>query len=111
MNEATSMAFFGALIGALLAGGLLWWQSQRRLKEAAQRVEHLEQARHQAVQHTSAARRQIEQLQKENGELRHLLARSGQPVPPPRPAAIEPAVAESDEPAAPGFAPTQLIQR
>lgn len=111
MNEATSMALIGALVGALLAGGLIWWQSQRRLKEAAQRVEHLEQARHQAVQHTSQARRQIEQLQKENGELRHLLARSGQTVPPPRAMPVEPPAAEADDTPPAGFAPTQLIQR
>ncbi len=110
MNDATSMALIGALLGALAAGGLIWWQSQRRLKEAALRVEHLEQARHQAVQHTSQARRQIEQLQKENGELRHLLARNGQAVPPPKAIAVEIPTSSDDDKAA-GFAPTQLIQR
>ena len=56
-----------ALVGGLLAGGLAWWLGQRQIKEAADRVTHLEQARHQAVQHTTMARRQIEQLQKELG--------------------------------------------
>lgn len=110
MNETTSMALIGALAGGLLAGGLIWLLAQRQLKQAAERVEHLEQARHQAVQHTSAARKQIEQLQKENGELRHLLARSGQTVPPPRALAVEVPTSADDEKAA-GFAPTQLIQR
>ncbi len=121
MGETSAIAGMGVLLGltlgALLAGGLVWWRLQRRLREAATRVEHLEHTRHQAVQHTTQARRQIEQLQKENGELRHLLARSGQPAP-PRAAAADPEPADTGEsataPAAAdtaGFAPTQLISR
>lgn len=111
MNESMLMGLAGFALGALIVGGLLWWLAQRRVGEATQRITHLEQARHQAVQHNSAARRQIEQLQKENGELRQLLARSGQAVPPPRAAPAEPAAAEPEDRPVAGFAPTQLIQR
>jgi len=101
-----------ALAGGVVAGGVAWWLGQRQIREAGERVAHLEQARHQAVQHTTMARRQIEQLQKELGELRHLLARTGTPVPPPRVLPVDPALPAAPEPdEAAGFQPTQLIQR
>jgi hypothetical protein len=97
---------------AIGAGGCALWMGQR-LKAALARQQHLEQCRTQEQQHTTAARRQMEVLQKELAELRHLLARRGQSLPAREsvselpPEAFEPT--DSGELDDGGFQRTQLI--
>lgn len=107
----------GGLLGlalglALGAGGCALWMG-RRLKEALARQLHLEQCRAQEQQHTTAARRQMEVLQKELAELRHLLARRGQALPARESVLHVPPEALDSEDASPlddgGFQRTQLI--
>lgn len=111
--DGGAMGMAGFLVGALLAGLGVWLWSQRQIKLLAERLVHLEQSRHQAMEQTSHARRQLEHLQKEAGELRHLLARSGAHVPAPKPLPVNPAQErlEEQKAEASGFAATQLIQR
>lgn len=80
------------LLGALLAaGGVFAWLS-RRLKLAQQRIEHVEQTRHQGAQQLTQARKQIEQLQRDCHELRLAVRPAPRPAPPPE-AAPDPAEA------------------
>lgn len=117
MNDWMGLGI-GLLGGLLIGAGGAWGMAQRRLREAEQRIAHVEQGRQQELHNTSAARRQVEVLQKELGEMRHLMARRGE-KPPARQAAVlevmddagqfAPAPAASH--AAEAFAPTQLIPR
>lgn len=111
--DGSAMAVGGLVVGALLAGLGVWLWSQRQIKILADRIVHLEQARHQAMDQNTHARRQLEHLQKETGELRHLLARSGAAVPTPKPLPPDPVQErlEEQKAEASGFAATQLIQR
>lgn len=115
-----------ALMGLLAGGGLSalgarWWFG-RRLRAAAARQDKVDKAREFAAQQASQARRQIETLQKELGELRlqhQQLQQQWQRQ--QRPAAGAPAPQGSAElpilgvaptppqPAGDGFADTQLI--
>lgn len=108
MGEAMILGL-GVLLGGVAVG--LWARS--RLQQAAARVLHLEQSRAQELQHTSAARRQLESLQKELGEARHLLARRGLSVPHRAPEVTEPDLdVTQPQPLAPdGFQATQIVPR
>ncbi len=72
MNDADQgLMLAGALLlGALIAGGLLFWWFGRQLKLSALKLERVEKARQFAAQQAAQARKQVEQLQKELGELR-----------------------------------------
>lgn len=102
------------LAGAALGALLMLLPARRRLQASADRVAHLELQRQQVGQQTTQARRQIEQLQKELGELRHLMLRRGV-TPPQRQAVLEVSEVDVTTPGAPqapeAFAPTQLIAR
>ncbi len=110
-----------ALMGLLAGGGLSalgarWWFG-RRLRAAAARQDKVDKARDFAAQQASQARRQIESLQKELGELRlqhQQLQRQQRPA--GLPAASGPAELPilgvdpaPPKPSADGFADTQLI--
>ena len=77
----------GFLLGALLAGAAVFvWLSQR-LKREHQRVHHVEQARQLAAQQVTQARKQVEQLQRENHELRLAVRPAPRAAPAPAPEA------------------------
>ena len=82
MDNGQLLLVLGAFLGGGLlgAGGLFAWSSGRARREA-RRLAQAEQALQLSGQHLTQARRQIEQLQRENHELR-LAVR-----PAPRPAA------------------------
>jgi hypothetical protein len=76
----------GVVVGGVLgAGGLYAWLSGR-LKQEAQRHHQAEQARQLSAQQVTQARKQIEQLQRENHELRLAVRPAPRPAPPPEPA-------------------------
>lgn len=106
------MAVLAAVLGVVIGAGVVGLMARGRLQTAAQRVQHLEQQRLQAAQQTSAARRQIETLQKEVGELRHLMTRRGVALPDRENPGLE-ATPEVEAPSKgpEAFAATQLIQR
>ncbi|MBN8505092.1 MAG: hypothetical protein J0L58_11480 [Burkholderiales bacterium] len=108
MAEALMLGL-GVLVGGAAVG--LW--ARTRLQQAAARVVHLEQSRQQELQHVSAARRQVETLQKELGEARHLLARRGLSLPQRAPETLAPdAEVTQPQPLAPdGFQATQIVPR
>ena len=124
MDNAQLMPLLGgALIGIGLGAGAVYFWLSSQLKQERQRLNHVEQARQQSGQQVTQARKQIEQLQRENHELR-LAAR---PAPRPVPAPVaEPAVdaaeaarlyAESKmqppapKPAARAFKDTEVLKR
>ncbi len=90
-NSYTMQLLGGLLLGAVLSGGAVFVWLQRRLKQEQQRHLHGEQARQLAGQQLTQARKQIEQLQRENHELR-LAVR-----PAPRPAAAPEAPVDAAE--------------
>lgn len=60
----------GFLVGGVVAaGGMFGWLS-RQIKRERQRVHNVEQARQLSAQQLTQARKQIEQVQRENHELR-----------------------------------------
>lgn len=69
-NSHTMQLLGGFLLGAALAAGATFAWLQRRIKQEQQRHLHGEQARQLAGQQLTQARKQIEQLQRENHELR-----------------------------------------
>lgn len=89
MDNAQMLPLLGGLLlGALLgAGGMYGWLSSQ-LKRERQRVQNVEQARQLSAQQVTQARKQVEQLQRENHELR--LAVRPAPRPAPAPAAEAP---------------------
>jgi len=67
------MAIAGLVIGIGLAWGAAMWRFGRLLKQAALRLEKTEKARQFSATQTTQARKQIEALQHELGELRHAM--------------------------------------
>lgn len=75
----------GFVLGGLLAaGGVYAWLSAHAKRDAQRRLQ-LEQAYNLAGQHVTQARKQIEQLQRENHELRLAVRPAPRPAPPPEP--------------------------
>ena len=60
----------GFVLGGLLAAGAVFGWLSSQLKRERQRVHNVEQARQLAAQQLTQTRKQIEQLQRENHELR-----------------------------------------
>lgn len=86
-NAQLTSLLGGALAGiAVGAGGVFAWLSAQ-VKRERQRLAQIDQARQLSAQQVTQARKQIEQLQRENHELRLAV----RPAPRPAPAA-EPAV-------------------
>jgi len=116
MDTQQSLMLVAAfLIGAGIAWGAASWWFGRRLKGAAAGLERVEKARQFAAQQAAQARKQIETLQHEMGELRQKLStRRGAGVAPP-PVEVRPAPPsfepEPEPPAPPpdGFADTQVL--
>lgn len=110
------MAAAGAVIGAGAAwGGAVWWFG-RQLKAGQAKQDKVDKAREFAAQQASQARRQIEALQKELGELRQQVQQLGQTprrAAPQAPAPVEMPILGVDpvppRPAADGFAETQVM--
>lgn len=93
MNNAELLPLIGsALVGiGVGAGGVFVWLSGQ-VKRERQRVMNVEQARQQSAQQVTQARKQIEQLQRENHELRLAVRPAPRPAPAPEPA-VDPAEA------------------
>lgn len=97
------------LIGGAAGWAAAWWWLGRKLKRVVGHQDRVDKARQFAAQQASQARKQVETLQNELGELRHQLtalkrSKPWQPVPPvpvPPPAALPEA---RDD----GFADTQI---
>ncbi len=117
-NQATTWTLTATLAGLLLGvliTGLWAWVRQRALQR---RMAQLDAARHQLTLHNAAARRQIEQLQKELSDLRladereHHRVVHHEPLPTSS-ASVTPELLPEEEPDRPndGFAPTQLLNR
>lgn len=79
----------GILIGGLLATAAMYVWLSGRLKREQQRLLQGDQARQLAAQQLTQARKQIEQLQRENHELRLAVRPAPRPAPPPM---VEPAL-------------------
>ncbi|MCF8206291.1 MAG: hypothetical protein K9J82_14515 [Methylotenera sp.] len=124
MDNAQLMPLLGgALAGVVLGAGAVYFWLSSRLKQERQRLHHVDQARQQTAQQVTQARKQVEQLQRENHELRLAV----RPAPRPAPAPVaEPAVdaaeaarlyAESKmqppapKPAARAFKDTEVLKR
>lgn len=60
----------GFLLGGLAAAAVMWGWLSRQLTRERQRVHNVEQARQLSAQQLTQARKQIEQVQRENHELR-----------------------------------------
>lgn len=97
------------LIGGGVAWAAAWWWFGRQLQRAAGQQDRVDKARQFAAQQASQARKQVELLQSELGELRRQLTalKRNKPWTPSAPMPIEP---PSPAPEAPddGFADTQL---
>lgn len=110
------------LVGLVVAGGAAFWWFSRQMKAAAARVDKVEKARQFAGQQVTQARKQVEALQKELGELKHAAKagalrqfRNSEPPPISEPAALDPflPLAPSAPPAsksADGFADTLVLR-
>lgn len=109
-NAQLTSLLGGALAGiAVGAGGVFAWLSAQ-VKRERQRLAQVDQARQLSAQQVTQARKQIEQLQRENHELRLAVRPAPRPAPAAEPA-VDPAeaarlYAESKlQPAAPKEAP------
>ncbi|MGQ3054169.1 MAG: hypothetical protein ACT6S0_20505 [Roseateles sp.] len=71
----------GFLLGGLVAAGSLWAWLSRQLRRERQRVHNVEQARQLSAQQLTQARKQIEQVQRENHELRLAVRPTPRPAP------------------------------
>lgn len=117
-NQAT-MSMLVAALGGLLLGVLgTWLWAWQRHKAQEHRLSQLDAARNQLTQQNGAARRQIEQLQKELSDLRLADERAHHRVVHHEPLphsgdSVTPELLPEDEPERPndGFAPTQLLNR
>ncbi|MDM4766059.1 hypothetical protein [Pelomonas sp. SE-A7] len=99
------IAVLGFLAGGVLVGGGLFWWCGRQLKAAAARVDKVEKARQFAGQQVTQARKQVEALQKELGELKHASKAALKPAHAPAAAPTEPAAFDPFLPLAQGAAP------
>lgn len=71
MDKAPLLPLLGSfLLGGLLAAGAVFGWLWRQLQRERQRVHNVEQARQLAAQQLTQARKQVEQLQRDNHELR-----------------------------------------
>jgi uncharacterized membrane protein YccC len=101
----------GIALGAVLAGLAVYLWVAKKLKREHERVVHVEQSRQQGAQQLTQARKQVEQLQRENHELRLAVRPVPRPAPAPEVPAVDPAeaarlYAESKlQPAAPAEKP------
>jgi len=107
------MAIAGLVIGIGLAWGAAMWWFGRLLKQAALRLDKTEKARQFSATQTTQARKQIEALQHELGELRHAMQHKvhvNQPAP-AGPEMILPVGSTAPRKPAPGdgFADTQIL--
>jgi hypothetical protein len=75
----------GAVVGFGLGAGAAFFWLSGQLKKERQRVNSVEQARQLSGQQVTQARKQIEQLQRENHELRLAVRPTPRPAPPPQP--------------------------
>ncbi len=77
------------LAGAVLAAAAMYAWLSHQLKRGRQRLHHVEQARQLSAQQTTQARKQIEQLQRENHELRLAVRPAPRPAPAPEPQPVQ----------------------
>lgn len=111
------MAVAGLVIGAGAAWGAAVWWFGRQLKAAQAKQDKVDKAREFAAQQASQARRQIEALQKELGDLRQQFnqqqAQAPRQAAPQSPAPVEMPILGVDptpsRPPADGFAETQVM--
>ena len=83
----------GFALGAVLAGGAVYAWVAQQLKRERERVQHVEQSRQQGAQQLTQARKQVEQLQRENHELRLAVRPAPRPAAAPEMPAVDPAEA------------------
>ena len=83
----------GFVLGVVLGGVAVYIWATKKLKREHERVVHVEQSRHQGAQQLTQARKQVEQLQRENHELRLAVRPAPRSVPAPEVPAVNPAEA------------------
>ena len=118
MGNATISMVMGALGGLLLGALGVWLWARQGMSALNQRLAQLEAARQQLAQQNTAARRQIEQLQKDIAgkrladEREHHRVVHHEPLPDTGDS-VTPELLPEVEPERPndGFAPTQLLNR
>ncbi|RZL38350.1 MAG: hypothetical protein EOP35_05955 [Rubrivivax sp.] len=94
MDDGQLLPLVGSFLtgGAVAAGGLYAWLSSRARRQA-QRHLQAEQALQLAGQQLTQARKQIEQLQRDNHELRLVVRPAPRPATPPAEAPVDAAEA------------------
>ncbi len=81
MNNSVWLPMLGGLVfGSMLTGGGAYGWLTARLKREEQRRQQMEQARQFSAQQLTQARRQVEQLQRDNHELRQAARPAPSPV-------------------------------
>jgi len=86
MDNSQMMQLLGSFVlGAMVAAGAVFAWLSGRVKAERDRVMHVEQARQQMAQQVTQARKQIEQLQRENHELRLAVRPAPRQAPAPAP--------------------------
>ena len=83
----------GFAVGAMVAGGAVYAWAAKRLKREHERVTHVEQSRQLGAQQLTQARKQVEQLQRENHELRLAVRPTPRQAPAPEVAQVDAAEA------------------
>lgn len=90
MDNGQLLPLLGSfLLGAALGAGALFAWVSRQLKRERQRVHNVEQARQLSAQQLTQARKQIEQVQRENHELRLAVRPTPRAAPAPEPQAVQ----------------------
>lgn len=112
--QQTLVAGVALVIGAGAAWGVAHWWFGRQLRAAAARQDKVDKAREFAAQQASQARKQIEALQKELGDLRHPSRPHGPrvDVQAPTPEVMLPVLGADSKPGnlpTDGFADTQVL--